>query len=237
MQDQLIAVIDDDEALRRSMDSLLTRAGFDVKTFESGDNFLACGSGHPFSCIILDMQMPGRDGLAVLRALGGRAESPPVIVLTGHGDIAVAVRAMKLGADNFIEKPVAADALLAAIENAFSRARARARPGAPGPSSEAAALVAALTDRQRQVLRGILRGKQNKIIAFELGLSIRTIEAYRSQLLSKLGVRGTADAVRLALMAGLGEEAPAGPPAPRPSRAAARPPTPDGPYIGFRAHR
>jgi two-component system response regulator FixJ len=239
MQDQLIAVIDDDEALRRSMDSLLTRAGFDVKTFESGDNFLGHGSGPPFSCIILDMQMPGRDGLAVLRALGGRAESPPVIVLTGHGDIAVAVRAMKLGADNFIEKPVAADALLAAIENAFSRARARARAriDALGSSSGAAALVAALTDRQRQVLRGILRGKQNKIIAFELGLSIRTIEAYRSQLLSKLGVRGTADAVRLALTAGFGEEAPAGPSAPRPARAAARATAPDGPYVGFRAHR
>jgi len=200
----LIAIVDDDEGFRLSLASLLTRAGYDVKMFDSGDDFLRSQCAEPFSCIILDVQMPGRDGLAVLRLLGDRAASPPVIVMTGHGHVGAAVQAMKLGADNFVEKPVAIEALLAAIENATTRGNARA--GARIVRSDAAALVATLTERQQQVLRGILRGLQNKIIAFELGLSIRTIEAYRSQLLIKLGVGGTADAVRLGLAAGLGHE-------------------------------
>jgi len=213
----LIAIIDDDEALRLSTATLLTRAGYDVKLFESGDDFLRSRFSQPFSCILLDVQMPGRDGLAVLRLLADRGESAPVVVVTGHGDIAVAVEAMKLGAQNFVEKPVPPQDLMAAIERATSRDFAT--DGARTLRSNAAALVAALSERQRQVLLGILRGMQNKIIAFELGLSIRTIEAYRSQLLAKLGVRGTAEAVRLALTAGLLDEAG---PAPLVARSAGR---------------
>ncbi|MEA2660276.1 MAG: two-component system, LuxR family, response regulator FixJ, partial [Candidatus Binatota bacterium] len=170
----LVAIVDDDEAVRLSTASLLTRADFDVKLFESGDSFLSIESSEPFSCILLDMQMPGRNGLAVLRALGARDESPPVIVITAHGDISVAVEAMKLGAHDFVEKPYEAEALLARIADA-QKGRTSAN-GAGAVRAKAAVLVAGLSGRQRQVLQGIVRGLQNKIIAFELDLSIRTVE-------------------------------------------------------------
>jgi two-component system response regulator FixJ len=210
MGNGLVAIVDDDEAVRLSTASLITRSGFDVKLFESGDSFLSNESSEPFCCILLDMQMPGRNGLAVLRALDARGESPPVIVITAHGDIAVAVEAMKLGALDFIEKPYEAEALLARIADA-QKGRTSAN-GAGAVRAKAAALVAGLSGRQRQVLQGIVRGLQNKIIAFELDLSIRTVEAYRAQLLERLGCRGTADAVRLAIAAGFLDE----PAAPQP---------------------
>jgi two-component system response regulator FixJ len=208
MASGLVAIVDDDEAVRSSTASLLTRAGFSVELFESGDRFLSAGSFEPISCILLDMQMPGRNGLAVMRALEARGKSPPVIVITAHGDIAVAVEAMKLGAHDFVEKPYKAETLLAMIEDA-QEGRA-STIGAGGVRAEAAALVAKLSERQRQVLLGVVRGHQNKMIAYELDLSTRTVETYRAQLLHRLGCRGTADAVRLAIAAGF-LEAPASP--------------------------
>jgi two-component system response regulator FixJ len=201
MNRKCIAIVDDDEAVRLSTAELLQRLGFDVKLFKSGDAFLETPSLAGISCALLDLQMPGRDGLAVLRALAERDDSPPALVLTAHGDIAAAVEAIKLGAHDFMEKPYEAEVLLTKIEEALQR-----RPGMNGAASangEAVALVAALSGRQRQVLGGIVRGLQNKIIAYELQLSIRTIEAYRAQLLERLGARGTADAVRLAIAAGI----------------------------------
>jgi len=224
MPDGVIAIVDDDEAILMSTASLLTRAGFGVKLFESGDDFLRDPAPEQFSCIVLDIQMPGSNGLAVLRALRDRGESPPVLVVTGHGDIGVAVQAMRLGAEDFIEKHQSAFQLVAAIERAIARVLAAAGRGVV--QSDAAVLVDTLTERQRQVLQGILRGLQNKLIAYELGLSIRTIEAYRSQLLTRLGVRSTAEAVRLAIAAGLADGTPAPAffapaPARRPDRARA----------------
>jgi len=148
--------------------------------------------------------MPGRDGLAVLRVLAERDDSPPVLVLTAHGGIPAVVEAMKLGAHDFMEKPYDADALLTKIEEAVRRSSGA--KAAASVNAEAAALVATLSGRQRQVLQGIVRGLPNKIIAYELNLSIRTIEAYRAQLLDRLGARGTADAVRMAIAAGLADE-------------------------------
>lgn len=203
----LVAIVDDDEAVRLSTCSVLKRAGFAVRMFGSGDDFLNSSATGQASCILLDVQMPGNDGLAVLRALGDRGDSPPVIVITGHGDITVAVDAMKLGACDFMEKPYEAADLLASVERAI--AIAAKRGDARTVRIDARTLVTALTQRQRQVLQGIMRGLQNKIIAYELGLSIRTIEAYRAQLMTKLGVRGTAEAVRLALTAGFLDDAPA----------------------------
>jgi two-component system response regulator FixJ len=130
--------------------------------------------------------------------------SPPVIVITAHGDVAMAVDAMKLGAYDFLEKPYEGAVLLERIAEAL-KSQATAT-GAGSSGAEAAALVAGLSQRQREVLQGILRGLQNKIIAFELGLSIRTVEAYRAQVLQRLGCRGTAAAVRLAIAAGLLDE-------------------------------
>jgi two-component system response regulator FixJ len=201
MSRKCIAVVDDDEAVRLSTADLLQRLGFDVKVFKSGDDFLEFRSLADISCILLDLQMPGRDGLAVLRALAERGDSPPALVLTAHGGIPAAVEAIKLGALDFLEKPYEADALLTRIEEALQRSPGK--KGARSVNAEAAALVAGLSGRQRQVLHGIVRGLQNKIIAYELGLSIRTVEAYRAQLLERLGARGTADAVRVAIAAGV----------------------------------
>jgi two-component system response regulator FixJ len=198
-----IAVVDDDEVIRLSAASLLIDAGFEISLFESGDSFLASHASKSCSCILLDVQMPGSDGLAVLRELRKRGDPPPVLVITAHGHIQVAVTAMKLGADDFLEKPFAAGDLRVAIDRVV--ARGSARDDARNVRNEAAALVATLTPRQLQVLHGIVRGLQNKMIAYELGLSVRTVEVFRCQLLGRLGVSGTAEAVRLAIAAGLTE--------------------------------
>lgn len=204
MPNGIIAIVDDDEAVRHSTAQLLQGAGFRVETFPSGDCFLGTDATERVACILLDLHMPGAGGLAVLAAMHRPGGSPPVIVLTGHGDLAVAIEAMKLGACDFIEKPYEMDDLLTAVRTALAGGR-EARD-ANESRARAIALVALLTSRQRQVLIGILRGLQNKMIAYELGLSIRTVETYRAQLLEKLGVNGTAEAVRFALDAGLAEE-------------------------------
>ena len=199
----LIAIVDDDEAVRQSTEQILLRSGYCIALFASGDDFVDSEIAEPLSCVLLDLRMPGRSGLEVLDALRNRGDAVPVIVITAHGDLAAGIAAMKLGACDFIEKPYAAEDLLAAIETAMERATDAS--DADASRARARALVETLTPRERQVLQGILKGEQNKIIAFELDLSIRTVEAYRSQLLKKLGVRGTAEAVRLGLAAGLGE--------------------------------
>lgn len=180
---------------------MLHHAGYSVQTYESGDAFLAASLPGNINCVLLDIRMPGTDGLGVLRILEARGEMPPVIVITGHGDIPLAVEAMRLGASEFLEKPYEPDRLFQTIEKA-----AAMRPDRRGSRTidpEAQALLQRLSWRQRQVLAGILCGHPNKIIAFELGLSIRTIEAYRAQLLVRLQLRGTAEVVKFALAAGL----------------------------------
>lgn len=201
MADQpVIAIIDDDETGARSADRLIQRGGYRTRLFNSGDAFLAEQDLGAVDCVLLDLRMPGTDGLGVLRALAGRHAVPPVLVLTGYGAVAEAVEAMKLGARDFLEKPYRAQALLAAIRHALM-----AGPQGAGPTidADAAAKVASLPPRQVQVLEGVVKGLPNKIIAYELDLSIRTVEAYRAQLLEKLGARGTAEAVRIAIAAGM----------------------------------
>ena len=199
----IVVIVDDDEAVRSSTAQLLQRIGYTVQTFPSGDAFLEATLPVDIGCVLLDIRMPGSDGLTVMRALRQRGSTLAVIVLTGHGDIGLAVEAMKLGATDFLEKPYHPENLLQAINNAFSSS---SRPAeSQMAASEAREKVEALSARQRDVLKGIVRGKQSKIIAHELDLSTRTVEAYRAQLLAKLGVRGTADAVRIALAAGLEE--------------------------------
>jgi two-component system response regulator FixJ len=194
-----IAIIDD-VAASRSTEALLERSGFTVRTFENGDAFLATQRSGNWDCVVLDLHAAGINGIGILRALASWENVPPVLVLTGHGAIAEAVEAMKLGAADFLEKPYPAEAFLVAVGQAVASGAARKKRAI---DPEAAARVSALPQRQSQVLRGILKGKPNKIMAYELGLSIRTVEAYRSQLLEKLGVRGTAAAVRLAIAAGM----------------------------------
>jgi two-component system response regulator FixJ len=198
---RFVAIVEDDDAVRHSTAQFIESAGFRVQTFASGDEFLARLPEH-LDCVLLDMQMPGRSGLDVLKTLEMSDDAPPVLVLTGHGGIALAVAAMRLGAADFLEKPLEPAALLAAIDYACAL---RTQPRGPQASRrEAVARVESLSGRQRQVLIGIVNGQPNKIIAHEMGLSIRTVEAYRAQVLTKLGARSTAEAVRIALTAGLG---------------------------------
>ena len=196
----VVAIVDDDEAVRRSTAGLLKRAGHSVQTYADGAEFLAADLGEEVGCILLDMRMPNVDGLAVMRALRERGVTIPILVLTGHGDVPLAVEAMRLGAVDFLEKPYPSAELREAIHRACTAPRTA--PG-EGVDPEARAKVATLSKRQRSVLAGILKGQPNKIIAWELNLSIRTVEAYRAQLLDKLNVRGTAEAVRLAIAAGM----------------------------------
>lgn len=203
MMADLVAIIDDDAAVCQSTFNLLKKSGLNAATFASGDEFLANARVDSFSCILLDMRMPGRDGLAILKELR-TLDAPPVLVITGHGDIAVAVGAMRLGAFDFMEKPYAPADLLSGIQAALV-SRSQSQNG-QSRRRDALALVERLSERQRQVLQGVLRGDQNKIIAFDMGLSIRTVEAYRAQLLEKLRVRGTAEVVRIAIAAGLLED-------------------------------
>ena len=201
----LIAVIDDDEGARLSTAWFLEGEGYRVLSFVSGDAFLRARPRERLSCALLDLRMPGKSGLDVLRALSGEDDAPPVLVVTGHADLATAVAAMKLKAFDLIQKPYAPKALLQALACASAqREQARA---AQAPAREARVMIESLSERQRQVLAGIVGGRPNKVIAWELGLSIRTIEAYRAQLFQKLRVRNTAEAVRIALAAGIGAAA------------------------------
>jgi two-component system response regulator FixJ len=199
---RLAYVVDDDGAVRRSLALLLRSAGFAVETYESGDAFLrAAEQGLPFGCVLLDLRMPGMDGLAVQREVAARDLGLPVVVITAHGDVPLAVRAMRAGACDFIEKPYEAEAVLQAAEAALARgdeARARARQAA-----EAAARVAALAPRELDVLRGLAAGRQSKVIAHDLGLSPRTVEVYRASLMDKLGARSLPEVVRVALAGGI----------------------------------
>ncbi|HYI41319.1 MAG TPA: response regulator [Allosphingosinicella sp.] len=196
----LVTIVDDDHAIEASTTSLLERAGYRVVIFGSGDAFLAGERPGDSGCVLLDMRMPGMDGLGVLRALRSRESMPPVLVLSGHGDIHEAVEAMKLGAVDFLEKPFPPESLLAAIGRAMDSGP---KKKVAAIDRDAAARIASLSQRQLQVLQGILKGTPNKIIAYELGLSVRTVEAYRADLLIKLSVRGTVEAMRLAMAAGI----------------------------------
>lgn len=194
-------IVDDEPTVRRSLALLLRSANFTVQDFDCGEAFLRAAAGLPFGCVLLDLRMPGMDGLAVQRGMAAQGIKLPVVVVTAHGDVALAVQAMKAGACDFIEKPYDADVILQAAEAALARgdeARARARD-----AEEAASRVAALTPREAEVLQGLVAGQPNKVIAFDLGVSPRTVEVHRANLMAKLGARSLSEAVRIALSAGL----------------------------------
>lgn len=199
---KLVYVVDDDEAIRRSASFMLKTSGYAVETWADGVAFLKEVRRLSDGCILLDVRMPEMDGLEVQQALLDRGITMPVIVLTGHADVLVAVRAMKAGAVDFLEKPFEKALLLAAIETAF--ARLASAGGAAARAADAGVILSILTRREREVLEGLAQGLPNKTIAFDLGISPRTVEVHRANLMAKLDVRSLSDALRLAFAAGLG---------------------------------
>jgi len=195
-----VAVVDDNEALNQTMSALIEHAGHRARSFTTGEALLEEGGFLvACDCVLLDVQLPGMSGLDVLNLLQDRDEAPSVVVLTGAGDVPMAVEAMRLGAVDFIEKPYRPSALLDAVEKASQHTDRRRTARSEG--REAAARLRQLSHRQRQVLAGMVDGNTSKAIAGHLNLSVRTVEAYRAQLLAKLGARTTTDAVRVALAA------------------------------------
>jgi len=196
-----IHVIDDDAAMRDSLAFLLDVNGFRPQVYESADAFLSGVGADAASCVVSDIRMPGLNGIELVRKLKSQGASCPVILITGHGDVALAVEAMKAGAADFIEKPFDDDALLGAI-----RAALGARAASPGESTarkDAEARLADLSPRERDVLQGLVAGKINKVIAHDLSISPRTVEVYRANLMAKTGARSMSELMRIALAAGL----------------------------------
>ncbi len=200
--ESLVHVIDDDEAVRDSLEFLFDSSGLPVRTYESAVSFLAAMAPDLAGCIVTDIRMPEMGGLELLRELRGRGVQVPVIVITGHGDVPLAVEAMKGGAADFLEKPFDDERLLAVVRRSLEEADS---PSAPPPGSEQAeirARIATLSQRERQVLRRLVDGQLNKTIAWDLGISARTVEVYRAKLMSKMDAQAFADLVRMALQAG-----------------------------------
>ena len=196
----VVHVVDDDAAIRRSLERLLASAGFTPVSYETSVAFLAAASGRLTGCVLLDLWMPGIDGLEVQAHLRQMGVLLPVIVMTAGGDVQTAVRAMKAGAIDFIEKPFYDEVLLSAIEASLA-------PAGYGDRADeildAARRLGALSPRERQVLDALLAGRPNKVIAYDLGLSVRTVEVHRARMMERLGVRHLSQAIRVAVMAKL----------------------------------
>lgn len=200
---RLVHIVDDEDVIRRSAGFMLKTSGFVVSTWESGAAFLRGVKDAPVGCVLLDVRMPEIDGLTVQRELAARGVMLPVIVLTGHGDIGIAVEAMKNGAVDFLEKPFEKAALMDALAAGFHRLDNA--QGELASQRDATVRVAALTAREREVLEGMARGHPNKTIAYDLQISARTVEVHRANVMTKLGVHSLSDALRIAFAAGLGQ--------------------------------
>jgi two-component system, LuxR family, response regulator FixJ len=196
-----VYVVDDDDAARDSLAFLLKSAKLPVETFESGDAFLAKLPKGGGGCVITDIRMPGINGIELLKRLRTEPNPPSIIVITGHGDVPLAVEAMKHGAADFLEKPFDDEAMLAAIRTALARRNAHGRQDAE--RSEVHEKLATLSSRERQVLDGLVAGLPNKSIAYDLNISPRTVEIYRANTMTKMGARSLSELVRMALIAGL----------------------------------
>jgi two-component system, LuxR family, response regulator FixJ len=201
---RIVHLVDDDESIRRSASFMLRTSGFVVKTYASGIELLKEPRTIAPGCILLDVRMPGLDGIEVQKALQDEGVLHPVIVMTGHGDVTVAVQAMKQGAVDFIEKPFERAVLLGAIEAGFERLEMSSKRLAR--AEEARVRLQALTSRELDVMKGLVRGHPNKTIAYDLGISPRTVEIHRANLMTKLDVASLSEALRIAFTAGLGEE-------------------------------
>ncbi len=205
---RIVHIVDDDASIRRALARLLRLAGLDTVGYETARAVLTAAPSLTSGCILLDLQMPGMSGLELLGRLSEIGIDLPIIVVTGHGDVPTTVRAMKAGAVDFIEKPIDETHLLTAIEDALAEKgpapgdRAAARDRAMARATDQMAL---LSPRERQVLDAIAFGRPNKLIAYDLGISVRTVEVHRAHMMDRLGVHAIAEAIRIAVMAALAE--------------------------------
>ncbi len=197
-----VAVVDDDPAVRDSLATIFELEGFRVRTYADGDNFVGEAKRMRFDCVLMDVHMPGRSGLEVLEALGGHEYQAPVFIISGQGDIPMAVTAIKAGAHDFIEKPFEADHVITRVREAVE---ARAKRAANTDASKLGKRFAGaelLTPRERDVLEQIAHGASNQEAGRTLGISPRTIEVHRARIMEKLGARNTADLVRIVFTEG-----------------------------------
>ena len=196
-----VYVIDDDEAMRDSLNFLLDSANYKVTLFETALAFLDALPGLEFGCVVSDVRMPGLDGIELLKRMKADHSTFPILIMTGHGDVPLAVEAMKLGAVDFLEKPFEDDRLVAMIETAIHQAEPAAKSEAL--TQEIAARIASLSPRERQVMDGLIAGLSNKLIARDYDISPRTIEVYRANVMTKMQANSLSELVRLAMRAGL----------------------------------
>lgn len=198
-----VVIVDDDEAIRHSTSFMLRHAGYSVKTFPSGTATLSALPEDPENtCVLLDVRMPDMDGITVLKLLRERGFKVPIIILTGHGDVATAVTAMKTGATDFLEKPYSKGLLLQSIEAAFELLEAG--QSAKSSRQEAQGRLQVLTKREHDILARLADGLTNKAIANDLGISPRTVEIHRANVMAKLNADSLSTALKIAFAAGLG---------------------------------
>ncbi len=197
--DAVVHIVDDDEAIRDSLDALLGAHGYATRCFDSGRSFLDAEIDAKQGCVLLDVRMPDMDGISIQEGLAERKFPLPVIIITGHGDVPMAVKAMKVGAFDFIEKPFTDDSLVSSVKAAVAlSAESQATAGA-GEASE----FSALTPREHDVLLLLVEGQPNKVIAYNLGISARTVEVHRARVMEKTGAKSLSHLVRMALSAGI----------------------------------
>lgn len=197
----IVYVIDDDEGARHSLEFLLDCAGIRVRSFNSADAFLSASPPLPGACIVTDVRMPGRSGIELVEEMKRRNANVPVIVITGHADVPLAIQAMHAGVADFIEKPFDDELMLGSIRKALAR-----QAGDEGARAERQAIldrIASLSGRELEVMDGLIRGEANKAIAFDLGISARTVEVYRANVMMKMQVRTLSELVRTVTLARL----------------------------------
>jgi two-component system response regulator FixJ len=199
--EQTIYVIDDDDAVRQSLEFMLKAAGIKSRSFDSAKAFMTVLPEITSGCVVTDVRMPEITGIDLLRHVRKTHPDLPVIVITGHGDISLAVEAMKIGATDFLEKPFDGQQLLTAVRSALSQDADTGKRKAELAGIQEK--IAALSNRERQVLEGLVAGSANKNIAFDLGISPRTVEIYRANLMTKMAANSLSDLVRMAMMAGI----------------------------------
>ena len=200
MPEPVIHVIDDDEAVRTSLSFVLEMADLPARTYGSAAEFLAIADGLTSGCVVTDVRMPEMSGLELVRGMKANGVNLPVVMVTGHGDVPLAVEAMRAGVVDFIEKPFDDEVLLKSVRLALDSQAKSDRGDAERQRFER--MLQTLSPRERDVLRGVVAGKMNKVIAYELGISPRTVEVYRANVMNKTQANGLSELVRIALRAG-----------------------------------